>query len=374
MRARLALPVVLTAFLGGGMGDRGALAADVTGGDGADALIRHGVDLRRQGKDQEALEEFRKAYALGKGPRALAQVGLAEQALGRWANAEADLEQAIASTSDPWIRKNGSVLNAALDGIRRHLGSLDVIGPAEAELRVDGRAAGTLPLARPVRLPIGNLTIELRKEGFFPGTRPISIVAGELTRETLELQPVPAAPVALAPPRAPIGGGGDAASEHPAPMHDPVLDRGRAGGEPEGETRGGGWHRGLAWTTGVAALLGAAAGVGALVLRSGDVQDANRLQCNIRETGTVMPVDPANQGRCLDLANGGDRWRVTALVSFSAAGALALASTILFVTSASGPSSDRHVAAAGLRCAPASLGMLAAASPLPTGVACQLRF
>src|SRR5262249_2765150 len=39
----------------------------------ADKLIDRGVDLREQGKDQEALELFQKAYEIGKSPRALAQ-------------------------------------------------------------------------------------------------------------------------------------------------------------------------------------------------------------------------------------------------------------------------------------------------------------
>src|SRR5947209_3601580 len=85
------------------------------GGDeaAADAAIRRGVDLRKQGRDMDALEEFRKAYAAARSPRALAQIALAEQALGRWVDAESDLDQALASKSDPWIRKNVATLNGA---------------------------------------------------------------------------------------------------------------------------------------------------------------------------------------------------------------------------------------------------------------------
>src|ERR1043165_4391919 len=82
--------------------------ARAAGGDdaAADAAIRRGVDLRKQGRDMDALEEFRKGYAVAKTPRALAQIALAEQALGRWVDAESDLEQAMSSKSDAWIRKN----------------------------------------------------------------------------------------------------------------------------------------------------------------------------------------------------------------------------------------------------------------------------
>jgi len=56
--------------------------AAAQGTDPADAAIRRGVDLRRQGQDDQALQEFKKAYELSPSPRALAQIGLAEQALG----------------------------------------------------------------------------------------------------------------------------------------------------------------------------------------------------------------------------------------------------------------------------------------------------
>jgi Flp pilus assembly protein TadD len=48
-----------------------------------DALDQHGIALRRQRRDAEALEEFRRSYALRPTPRTLAQIGFAEQALGR---------------------------------------------------------------------------------------------------------------------------------------------------------------------------------------------------------------------------------------------------------------------------------------------------
>src|SRR6185295_19111982 len=48
----------------------------------AEALLQHGVELRRQGRDREALEEFQHAAAIKRTPRAVAQIGMAEVALG----------------------------------------------------------------------------------------------------------------------------------------------------------------------------------------------------------------------------------------------------------------------------------------------------
>src|SRR5260221_25029 len=71
----------------------------------ADAFIKQGIALRRALKEQEALTAFRRAYELAPSPRAVAQIGLAEQALGRWADAEAHLLTALEAVSDPWIDK-----------------------------------------------------------------------------------------------------------------------------------------------------------------------------------------------------------------------------------------------------------------------------
>lgn len=371
MRARLVLSFALAAAVCG-VGPNGPVARAASDDTIADGAIRRGVELRKLGKDPEALEEFRKAYAAAKTPRALAQIGLAEQALGRWVDAESDLESAVASKSDPWIRKNAATLNGALEVIRRHLGSLDVIGPEGADLRVDGRAAGTLPLARPARVPIGTLTVELRKTGFFPATRPITIAAGELTRESIDLQPVAAATPAAPPPpprRAlppPISGAAGNPPETLPPDYPPhggpsVKDAG-------GDAGGGGVHRTLAWTAAVGALVGGAAGVGALLYRSSKVTNANDLNCHVDDAnGTVNPDVAANAPRCSDLAAAASRARLGAIISFSAAGALAVTAVVLFVTAPSGASRTASQSGAGTRlaCAP-TLGT--------TGVTCAVRF
>ena len=366
MRARPFVVVALVVVVTAATGAARARAAVAEASAEAEAAIRRGVELRRQGKDQDALEEFRRAYAQAKSPRALAQMGLAEQALGRWVDAEADLEQAVGNKTDAWIRKNAAVLAGALDAIRHHLGSLDVIGPAGAELRVDGRVLGALPLAKPARLPIGNPTIELRQDGFFPGTRPVSIVAGELTRESVDLQPMP---VVRPPPTTALPAGRSARPALAASAAGETTTAGGLSPREMTEGAGGGWRRPLAWTTAGAALLGVAGGVGALLYRNGKVGNANDLQCNIMGNGTVMPTNPDNQGRCVDLANNADRGRVAAIVSFAAAGALAITSIVLFATSPAQPPRDGHATASRWLCAPTPMSTLATASAV-----CQLRF
>src|SRR5262249_16904585 len=79
----------------------------------ADQAIAHGVALRRERKDAEALAEFRRAYALSPTPHALGQIALAEAALDQWVSAENDLLHVLVA-DDPWVARQRSALEIAL--------------------------------------------------------------------------------------------------------------------------------------------------------------------------------------------------------------------------------------------------------------------
>ena len=70
-----------------------------------EALISEGIALRKRGRHQEALRKFREAHKLEATPRAAAQLGLCEQALGQWVEGEDHLEEALKAAKDPWIAK-----------------------------------------------------------------------------------------------------------------------------------------------------------------------------------------------------------------------------------------------------------------------------
>src|SRR6476646_6198916 len=113
-----------------------AASAHLSGGVRADTssreMVEKGIQLRREHRDAEALEEFRRADRLNPAPRIRAQIGLAEQALAQWVDAEKDLAQALSAHDDPWIRERSEALGAALHNIQQHLGSLKI------ETNVDG--------------------------------------------------------------------------------------------------------------------------------------------------------------------------------------------------------------------------------------------
>lgn len=317
--------VALLVALGIAVGPCRALAASAA--TEADAALKRGVELRRRGDDAQALIEFQRAYAWYRSPRALAQIGFAEQALGRWHDAEEHLGQALADTDDAWIRRNRATIEQSRAVVAAHLGSLEVLGsPEGAELRVDGRLVARLPMPRPIRVAAGNVGVELRADGYLPSSRPVAITAGQLSRETITLQRVELAPAAAAPPVAvsplPVA----RAPSSPGPALPPIAATPRAS-----EQTFGGRLRRAAWSTGGAAVLFGGAAILGLVARG---HYADRVDGAIRDgrcvlTGNQFTGDGARD--CANAAIDGDRASALALVSGGVAGACALVSAVFFV-------------------------------------------
>lgn len=143
----------------------------------ADALIREGVQLRRQKRDAEALERFERAHRLTPSPRALAQIGLAELAISRFDVAEAHLREAL-DRPDAWVLHNRATLERSLNAAGAHLGSLTVSSNVEdAELWLNGQRTGALPLG-PQRVLAGNVRVELRRGSGERAERALAVAAG----------------------------------------------------------------------------------------------------------------------------------------------------------------------------------------------------
>jgi hypothetical protein len=179
----------------------------------SETYVQRGIELRRAGRNREALASFEKACELDPNPRAIAQAALAHQALGDWVEAEQGLESALTSADDPWIVKFRDVLEGALAIIRSHLGWLDVqTNVATGELVLDGGAAHyELPLAPRIRVLAKKLDFELRSPGRPPFQRTIDVAPGEEVHVAVALDaqapaplgPSPVAPAAPAPDVAP---------------------------------------------------------------------------------------------------------------------------------------------------------------------------
>ena len=161
--------------------------------------VRAGNVLRRAGRDEEALERFRQAWEACHTLRARAQMALAEAALGRWLDADTHLGETLASGGDPWIERNRVQLEGVRAQVLEHIGYLELRGGVPgAEVLLDGRLVGTMPLSDPLRLVAGSVTLTVRSPGYLPLTRTTLIAGGQLRQESIELIAEPAAPT---PPR-----------------------------------------------------------------------------------------------------------------------------------------------------------------------------
>ncbi len=285
-------------------------------------LLRHGIELRQQGNNAEALAEFQRAHQLANTPRTLAQVALAEQALGRWVNAEMHLREALRSANDPWITRNRAALDGALGVIAQHVGQVmvrcDVDG---AELWIGERRAGALPLTAPLRVDAGEVEVSARS-----GERRVSqrtrVSAGETALVTLEF------------------GRQEATRGQETPvtvMTPPVVPH----EENVSTSRPGSTQRALGWIALVGGIAGLGVGATGTILREQAAQSYNdNNQC----PGENAPPSVVQGPDCQGLLNDVDTYRALQLAGFVSGGVLSLTGIILLATAPSSqPRTTAHL-------------------------------
>lgn len=166
-----------------------SLSATSTMAQEAEVLIDEGITLREQGRDADARDRFERAYALSSSSRALAQLALAEQALGEWVKAYEHLRAALAA-GGAWIDQNRVLLEGALARMAEHVAHLDVVGAVEgAEVRVNGELAGAVPLSEPLTVLAGTVVLEVSAPGYVPMRRTLELRRGARARERVVLVP-----------------------------------------------------------------------------------------------------------------------------------------------------------------------------------------
>jgi hypothetical protein len=158
------------------------------------ALLEQGVQRRIEHRDDEARALFARAWDACHCGEALAQMALAEQALGRWAAAERHLTDAMAM-DEPWIARNRAVLADSLAEIGRHLATIEVrIDPHSATLTLstgESTRADSTGFSR-LRVVPGETVVRAEAAGFMPAAQTAATIAGETSR--IEFTLVPAVP------------------------------------------------------------------------------------------------------------------------------------------------------------------------------------
>jgi hypothetical protein len=344
--------------------------------ESVDAIVTRGLEYRRAGRDSESLAEFQRALRMEKTARIQAQVALAEQALGLWVPAESHLIEALASGNDPWIRKNLAALTRALGVIQEHLGSLEVWGtPKGAEILVDGKPVGRLPLASPVRVLSGDTVIlGARADGFSEANRNVRVPVGGTVREHVELVPLTPPRVALAvereAPKAPAADGASSANARTTNTTPPTTansttmaiatERSPASGGGESSAEASRDLRPFAWVAAAGAVGGLVLGVVETVIaldkKSEFDNHTNLTMPGVKDCFTAN-LSPA----CKPISEAHDKAVTLEVVGYAVGGALGVGSMILFWLS----SKDDHAPGPAVACLPDLFN---------GGVACRLRF
>jgi hypothetical protein len=348
----------------------------------AEALIRQGVELRAQKKDERALPMFEKAYQVSRSPRTAGQLGLVEMALGYFVDAEKYLGEAVASPDHPWVAKNLATLKAQLATAKSQIGELYIVGePVGAEVVVNGKSAGRLPLSGPIRLDKGRVDVQVRAAGYLPASDTVTMVGGKREDRSYRLQ---REAVAVAPPPPPTAS--TPAKEMPKPVETTAPATGVAGATPPPAVEPSasssepaatiatpppaGDHSslrpvayGVAIGAGVALIAGAVEGIVAMKKRN-DFND--HLGPDPNDPFNTAPITDCNTTAptpaCKDIQDSWSRARTLSIVGFVAGAVLAGGAAALWVISSP---KEQAAARTALVCAP-DLGS--------RGLACRLQF
>lgn len=319
-----------------------------------EALIAKGNELRRAGTPGPALPYFQKAYELARTPRTAGQLGLAELAAGYPVDAAEHLASALRTPDDPSIVKYRKMLTDALTIARSQIGELALEGsPAGAEVVVDGRAIGVLPLSVPLKLGAHNTEIVVRAPGYESHKELVPIVGGQRHALAINLEkiekPAEAKSTITAVPSPP--------SEHagPPPTSPPTIVDRRAGSD-DGSSGSSSGLRTAAWIVGGGAVIALGAGVVLNIASRSNSSDFDGSCVNMN--GIHLVQGPLTQGQCEDRYNAWQSDRRWSIVGYAAGAALAVTSGILFW--ASRPAPPSAAVQAKLACA-----------PTPGGVTCQ---
>lgn len=197
LAAGIALAAAVTALAPAARGEvtQGGEATEAARAASLDALVEQGMQLRRQGDNEAALQVFRAAEAIEPtSSRIRVHLAATHQALGNWVEADRHLAELLQVTDDPYIERHRETLQRAAEFVAGHVGTLEVAGgPPGAEVRLSGRRLGVLPLSEPPRVAVGTYELEVTLRGHYALRRPVVIGARSVTRESVQLVPVEAA-------------------------------------------------------------------------------------------------------------------------------------------------------------------------------------
>jgi hypothetical protein len=160
----------------------------------AKVLLQEGLAANRQSQHAQALEKFQAAYAAYPSPKLWFNIGQVELALDHSVEAIQAFEKflALVPGAQPDEKK---IARSSVEQLRKKLGQLEVKCETNgAEITVDGKSVGRVPLAGPVWAAPGSHRVAITQEGFSPASETLDLRAGTSALVVIHLVP-------LAPPK-----------------------------------------------------------------------------------------------------------------------------------------------------------------------------
>jgi len=204
----------------------------------AKVLLHDGLDLNRQGEYAQALEKFQAAYAAYPSPKLWFNIGQVQLALDHPVEAVEAFEKFVALVPDAQP-EDKKVARSAVAQLEKKLARLQVkCETAGADVAVDGKSVGRVPLLGPLWAPPGSHQVTITQEGSATATETVEMSAGASALVVIRLVPIPAEPP-VPPPNvvmpssgtapAPSEGMGTAAQTTPTPPKETAQE---ATGQP----------------------------------------------------------------------------------------------------------------------------------------------
>jgi hypothetical protein len=140
---------------------------------------RRGVELRRSGEHEKALEAFQRADAIARTPKSRAQMGIVEHDLGKFVPAEEHLTEALDARNDAWVTEHRKDIVAVREKVRQHLGNLQLSGGQPGALvTIQAKPIGKMPIDKPIRVEEGETLITVTAPGWLTWQQRIKVKAG----------------------------------------------------------------------------------------------------------------------------------------------------------------------------------------------------
>ena len=156
----------------------------------ASERFQRGVAAFREGDFDAALAEFSRAYKLSPNYRLLYNLAQVQAERHDSLAALKLLNQYLAEAGDALPDERRANVTRLIEELQRHIAEVRVSSNvSDAQLAVDGKLVGRVPLAESLRVNAGSHTLLLSKDGYTASTKTVSIAGGLVESVSFELVP-----------------------------------------------------------------------------------------------------------------------------------------------------------------------------------------